>query len=68
MTNSHRLALPATCRQHGTVGFTNLVVRKMIWGEQAVIEFDPHVDGSCVITLNEGDSRRLVDRLTAWLG
>ncbi|HEY3894817.1 MAG TPA: hypothetical protein VGL88_05550 [Pseudonocardiaceae bacterium] len=32
------------------------------------VELDPHVAGSCVITLNEGGATVLRDALTEWLG
>ena len=51
----------ASCSVHqGPAGFTNLVVSQH-GGE---IEFDPHVDGSCKLTLCENEARALRDVLT----
>ncbi len=45
-----RRAIPATCQLHrGAVGFTNLMVSK----RGRTIVLDPHVTGSCVISLDE---------------
>lgn len=62
----HTVTLPSTCgtRQHATPGFANLGVTK----RGGVIEFDPHVDGSCVITLGEQQARKLMEALARWLG
>jgi hypothetical protein len=46
------------------VGFTNLVVSQR-GGE---IELNPHVDGSCLLTLSEDEACALRDALTEWLG
>lgn len=60
----NRRAIPAHCILHGgTPGFTNLVVRKLDGG----IQLDPHVDGSCLITLKEDSARLLFDVLREWL-
>ncbi|MBV9161181.1 MAG: hypothetical protein JO281_06455 [Pseudonocardiales bacterium] len=59
------VALHATCMLHqGPAGFANLVVRKL----NGVIEFDPHVTGSCVIRLDEAVARQLLEVLGKWLG
>lgn len=60
-----RVVICASCSAHGTCrGFTNLVVRRL----NGDVELDPHVAGSCVITLNEGGATVLRDALTEWLG
>lgn len=60
-----RVVISASCSAHGASrGFTNLAVRKL----NGDVEFDPHVTGSCVITLNEGGATVLRDALTEWLG
>jgi hypothetical protein len=61
---NHR-TIPATCTTHRSgVGFCNLRVTK----RDGSIELDPHVTGSCVITLDEDGARALCDVLTEWLG
>jgi hypothetical protein len=61
----NRRVIHATCTKHGGgIGFTNLVVGK----REGSIELDPHVTGSCVITLDEDAARALCDALTEWLG
>lgn len=61
----NRRVIHAHCTQHGgTPGFTNLAVRKL----NGSIELDPHVTGSCVITLDEPGATVLRDALTEWLG
>jgi hypothetical protein len=60
-----RCVIPATCKLHGGArGFTNLAVSKC----NGAIVFDPHVTGSCVISLDENAATALRDMLTAWLG
>lgn len=60
-----RVVICASCSAHGASrGFTNLAVRKL----NGDVELDPHVTGSCVITLNEGGAAVLRDALTEWLG
>lgn len=55
----------ASCLVHqGSVGFTNLVVSQ----RDGEIELDPHVDGSCKLTLSENEACVLRDALTEWLG
>jgi hypothetical protein len=62
---SRRRAIPATCALHrGPVGFTNLLVTK----RDGTIVLDPHVDGSCVICLDEDGATALRDTLMEWLG
>ncbi len=64
-TSSHRKAIHATCALHrGPAGFTNVVVSK----RNGTIELDPHVTGSCVLTLAEDEAIALRDVLTQWLG
>jgi hypothetical protein len=63
-TSESRKAIPATCALHrGAAGFTNLMVKM----SDRMIVLDPHVDGCCVITLNEAAARALYDVLTEWL-
>jgi hypothetical protein len=60
-----RKAIPATCALHrGPMGFANLMV-SVIDGK---LVFDPHVTGSCLITLDEDVACVLRDVLTEWLG
>jgi hypothetical protein len=60
-----RKAIPATCQLHrGPVGFANLMVSV----SNGTVELDPHVTGSCVITLDETSACVLRDLLTEWLG
>ena len=61
-----RKAIPATCHLHrGPIGFANLMVNKF---DDGSIVFDPHVTGTCVITVDEKGARTLRDLLIAWLG
>jgi hypothetical protein len=53
-----------TCTQHGAAGFTNLMVSK----HDGTVVLDPHVTGSCVITLDERAATTLFDLLGEWLG
>jgi hypothetical protein len=60
-----RKTIAATCELHrGPIGFTNLVVSK----RDGTIVLDPHVDGSCVISLDQDGATQLCDTLTEWLG
>lgn len=63
---SNRRAVPAHCAPHGnaTPSITNLVIRKLPNGR---IEFDPHVDRSCVIQLREDSARVIFEALREWL-
>jgi hypothetical protein len=62
---SNRRVIAATCTKHaGERGFTNLVVTR----RDGDIELDPHVAGSCVITLDETAATALFDLLGEWLG
>lgn len=64
-TSSHRKTIHATCALHrGPAGFANIVVSK----RNGTIELDPHVTGSCVLTLAEDEAIALRDVLTQWLG
>ncbi|MDQ3763706.1 MAG: hypothetical protein M3460_19435 [Actinomycetota bacterium] len=64
-SRSNRRAMPATCTTHGGArGYTNLVVRQC----DSYIELDPHVDGSCVLHLDEASARVLFEALQEWLG
>lgn len=61
----NRRLIHTYCSQHGGArGFTNLVVRKR-GGE---IELDPHVNGGCVIVLDEAAATELFGILGEWLG
>jgi hypothetical protein len=63
-TGHHRKAIPATCQLHrGPVEYTNLMVSK----RDGTIVLDPHVTGSCVISLDEQRATTLRDLLTVWL-
>lgn len=54
-----------SCAVHrGPAGFCNLIVSKV----DGDIELDPHVDGCCLLTLNEDAATELRDVLTEWLG
>lgn len=60
-----RRVIPATCELHrAAAGFTNLLVTK----RDGTIVLDPHVDGSCVISLGEDGATALCNTLTEWLG
>lgn len=64
-STGRRRAIPATCGLHrGSVGFTNLLVSM----RDGTIVLDPHVTGSCVISLDEHGATALRDTLTEWLG
>ena len=54
----------ATCQIHGSRGFCNLRLTKV----DSEIVLDPHVAGSCVITLDETAATALFDLLGEWLG
>jgi hypothetical protein len=61
---SRRTAIPATCQlDGGPVNPTTLLVSK----RDGTIVLDPHVAGSCVITLDEESATKLRDMLTDWL-
>jgi hypothetical protein len=61
----NRKGIHGTCALHrGPVGFANIVVCK----RDGEIVFDPHVDGSCVLSLAEDEAIALRDALTRWLG
>jgi hypothetical protein len=60
-----RKVIHASCSVHQVaVGFTNLVVSK----RNGQIVLDPHVDGSCLLTLSEAEACVLRDVLIEWLG
>jgi hypothetical protein len=57
--------ISVTCALHrGPRGFTNLLVTK----RDGTIVLDPHVAGSCVISLDQEGAAALCDTLTEWLG
>lgn len=59
------MVIHASCSVHNVArGFTNLVVRR-VNGE---IELDPHIDGSCKLTLDEDEVGALRDAVTELLG
>ncbi|MGH3775766.1 MAG: hypothetical protein ACRDRR_08515 [Pseudonocardiaceae bacterium] len=60
-TSSNRRVLHASCSCRDVAnGFADLVVSK----RDGCIELDPHVTGSCTMTLDEDEARAL----TGWLG
>ena len=64
-TGRTRRAIPTTCQLHrGPIGFANLMVNKC---DNGLIVFDPHVTGSCLISLDKDGATTLRDLLTAWL-
>lgn len=65
MTDRDKLTVSGSCARkgHATVGYANMQVRRVAEG----IAFDPHVTGSCVITLPHAELTRLVAQLTKWL-
>ncbi len=61
----NRRVLHGTCGRHGGPrGFTNLVVTR----ERGVVVFDPHVDGSCLVSIDDAAARELHQALGLWLG
>ena len=56
--------ISATCQLHGARGFCNLRVTKVGDG----IMLDPHVGGSCVLTLNGAETAALRNVLIEWRG
>jgi len=63
-SDRRRVVIHASCLVHrGPVGFTNLVVSQ----RGSEIELNPHVDGSCLLTLAEDEACVLRDALTQWL-
>ncbi|HEX4100538.1 MAG TPA: hypothetical protein VHY21_08350 [Pseudonocardiaceae bacterium] len=64
-SHHNRKVIHATCALHrGPAGFANVVVSK----RDGQIQLDCHVDGSCVLTLDEEEAIALRDALIAWLG
>jgi hypothetical protein len=61
---SNSRAIAVTCVQHGAAGSTNLIVSK----RNGDIVLDPHVAGSCVLTLDKAAAITLFDLLGEWLG
>lgn len=62
---SNRKVIHATCALHrGPAGFANLVISQ----RGGVIEFDPHVTGSCVLTLAADEAAALAEAIQGWLG
>lgn len=61
---SRRKAIPATCQLHGgPVNPTTLLVSK----RDGTIVLDPHVAGSCVLSIEEESATKLRDMLRDWL-
>lgn len=56
--------IPATCTRHGAAHFCNLRLTKTA----GTITLDPHVDGGCVVTLDEAEATKLVTIFASWLG
>lgn len=66
MTSRDHRVLAATCQLHrGCIGFTNLMVTHDPATGQIV--FDPHVDQSCVLTLDRTSASMLHETLGEWL-
>jgi hypothetical protein len=64
-SDRRRVVLHASCSVHqGALGFANVVVRQ----RGGLIELDCHLDGSCVLTLDEDAATQLRDVLIEWLG
>ena len=60
-----RVVLHASCSVHqGALGYANVAVRQ----RGGLIELDCHVDGSCLLTLDEDAATQLRDVLIEWLG
>jgi hypothetical protein len=58
------VVLHASCSVHqGALGYANVVVRQ----RGKLIELDCHVDGSCLLTLDEDAATQLRDVLIEWL-
>lgn len=63
--SGQRRTIFATCELHrGPIGFTNLRVST----RDGTIVLDPHVAGSCVISLDQDGATELCHALTEWLG
>ncbi|MDQ3763614.1 MAG: hypothetical protein M3460_18885 [Actinomycetota bacterium] len=66
MKSRNRTVISATCEVHGGCrGYTNLLVSRR--ERDGSIVLDPHVDGSCVLSLAEDGATALRDTLTEWL-
>lgn len=64
-SDRRRVVLAASCSVHqGALGFVNVVVGQ----RGGLIELDCHLDGSCLLTLEEDAATQLRDVLTEWLG
>jgi hypothetical protein len=64
-SDRRRVVLHASCSVHQcALGFANVVVRQ----RGGLIELDCHLDGSCVLTLDEDAATQLRDVLIEWLG
>jgi hypothetical protein len=64
-SHEFRKVIHASCSVHQVaMGFTNLLVSK----RNGQIVLDPHVDGSCLLTLSEDEACALRDVLIEWLG
>ncbi|MGH3779275.1 MAG: hypothetical protein ACRDRO_01275 [Pseudonocardiaceae bacterium] len=61
---SHHRTILTTCRVHGAERFCNLRLTKT----GGTIVVDPHVDGSCVIVLDERAAGEVFDAIGGWLG
>lgn len=62
-----RRLVPATCQRHGGgIGFTNLL---LTWDPVAeLVVMDPHVDQSCVLSLDRASASMVHQALGEWLG
>jgi hypothetical protein len=63
-SDRRRVVLHASCSVHqGALGFANVVVRQ----RGGLIELDCHLDGTCVLKLDEDAATQLRDVLIEWL-
>jgi hypothetical protein len=61
----NRKVIDASCSvHHGAQGFASVVVRQ----RGGLIELDCHLDGFCVLTLDEDAATQVRDVLIEWLG
>lgn len=61
---SGRRSISITCRTHGAHGFCNLLVTRE--GHEVVL--NPHLDGSCVLSMDEQAATELHEAIGEMLG